>query len=409
MRILHFADLHLGVETYGRIDPETGLSTRLGDFLAVFDEVVNYAINEEVDLFLFCGDAYRSREPSQTHQREFARRIARLASQKIPTFLLVGNHDLPNAVGRATSVEIFDTLSVQDIYVAPRPGTYMIQTKKGVVQVVALPWMRRNALLSREEYSGATVERLNQIMEQKLLGYLQTEVQSLDSSLPAILAGHLFLSGARVGSERTMMVGADPVMLKSNLANPTLDYVALGHVHRHQEIEAIVPMAYAGSLQRVDFGEEEEKEKGFYMLELDENKGRGERFVSLNFRSVKARRFLTLRIDANSDNPTATVLQGIARKEREIKDAIVRLYIKINSGRESLLEEGEIRRALKEASYIAAVVRETDREVRTRLGSHVIDGLTPLDALRLYLESKKTSTDRIELLLKCGRSLIEVE
>ena len=34
MRILHFSDLHIGVESYGRVDPETGLSTRLRDFLA---------------------------------------------------------------------------------------------------------------------------------------------------------------------------------------------------------------------------------------------------------------------------------------------------------------------------------------------------------------------------------------
>jgi len=39
IRILHFADLHLGVESYGRPDPATGLSSRLGDFLRALDEV----------------------------------------------------------------------------------------------------------------------------------------------------------------------------------------------------------------------------------------------------------------------------------------------------------------------------------------------------------------------------------
>jgi len=57
MKILHFADLHLGVESYGRIDPATGLSTRLLDFLSTLDQVVDYALKNKVDLALFCGDA----------------------------------------------------------------------------------------------------------------------------------------------------------------------------------------------------------------------------------------------------------------------------------------------------------------------------------------------------------------
>ena len=76
MRILHFAEVHIGVENYGRTDPDTGLSTRLGDFLQTLDELVEYAIDTRVDLALFCGDAYKNRDPNQTHQREFAKRIS---------------------------------------------------------------------------------------------------------------------------------------------------------------------------------------------------------------------------------------------------------------------------------------------------------------------------------------------
>ena len=72
MRILHFSDLHIGVENYGRIDPTTGLSTRLGDFLAALDQVVDFALENDVDLVLLAGDVYKGRDPSQTHQREFA-------------------------------------------------------------------------------------------------------------------------------------------------------------------------------------------------------------------------------------------------------------------------------------------------------------------------------------------------
>ena len=86
MFVVHTADVHIGVENYGRPDPETKVSTRLTDFLNSLDELVDYAINKDADMVLFCGDAYKSRNPSQTHQREFAKRISRLSSRNIAVF-----------------------------------------------------------------------------------------------------------------------------------------------------------------------------------------------------------------------------------------------------------------------------------------------------------------------------------
>ncbi|MCX6004107.1 MAG: exonuclease subunit SbcD, partial [Chloroflexi bacterium] len=121
MKILHFADTHIGVETYGTLDPSSGLSTRVLDELKALDTVLDYAVDNKVDLVLFCGDAYKSREPSQTHQREFARRIRRLSEAAIPTVIVVGNHDIPGSPGKANSVEIFETLDIEHIYIANRP------------------------------------------------------------------------------------------------------------------------------------------------------------------------------------------------------------------------------------------------------------------------------------------------
>ena len=151
MKILHFADLHLGVESYGRIDPATGVSSRLTDFLSALDQVVDYALQNNIDLVLFCGDAYKSREPNQTQQREFARRINRLSTSGVPLFLLVGNHDMPNAVGKATTTEIFNALAVENVYVSDHPEVYRISTPGGAIQIASLPWLRRSVLLSKED------------------------------------------------------------------------------------------------------------------------------------------------------------------------------------------------------------------------------------------------------------------
>ena len=68
IKLLHLADLHLGVENYGRTDPETGLHTRLLDYLARLDEAIDLALSEGVHAVLIAGDIYKNRTPNPTHQ-----------------------------------------------------------------------------------------------------------------------------------------------------------------------------------------------------------------------------------------------------------------------------------------------------------------------------------------------------
>ncbi|HET8564359.1 MAG TPA: metallophosphoesterase [Candidatus Binatia bacterium] len=112
MRLLHFADAHIDMANYGRHDPETGLPLRVLDFLKALDTIVDAAISERVDMVIFAGDAYKDRSPAPTFQREWGKRIIRLSQAHIPTLLLVGNHDLSPALGRAHAIQEFDTLQV---------------------------------------------------------------------------------------------------------------------------------------------------------------------------------------------------------------------------------------------------------------------------------------------------------
>jgi exonuclease SbcD len=410
MKIIHFADLHLGVENYGRIDPATGLSTRLNDFLAAFDRLVDYALQNRVDLVLFCGDAYKTREPTQTQQREFARRINRLATAGIPVFLLIGNHDLPNAIGRATATEIFDTLAVKNVSVASRPDIYSIPTPGGTVQIVAVPWLRRSALLSREESKNLNIEQINRRIQEAITQTITAKAAALDSSLPAILAAHVLVGDARVGrgSETMMSIGQEPAVLLSNIALPAFDYIALGHIHKHQVLSENPPVVYAGSLERVDFGEENDA-KGFYVVDISPG-SKDERQVSFDFHPVNARRFLTIDVALEKDevNPTSTVLAAVAGQKEKIGNAIVRLNVSLPSALEGQLNYNEIREVLKEAEY-AAITRDIQRDTRLRLGDRPAEELTPLDALKAWLESQQVSPERRKVLLDYGEKLIAGE
>ena len=408
MRILHFSDLHIGVENYGRVDPQTGLSTRLLDFLASLDEVVEYALAHDVDLVLLAGDAYKGRDPSQTQQRELAQRLARLSAAGIPTFLLVGNHDLPNAAHRATAVEIFPTLQVPNIYVGDSLQNYTIPTKSGPLQVLALPWPRRSGMLTRDESRGLSIEEVRKEVERRLTEAVGHRAQELDPDLPAILAGHVTINGATVGTERSMMLGQDHVLLASAVHLPQLEYVALGHIHKHQILREHPMVVYSGSLQRVDFSEESE-EKGFCIVDLDPAAPQGQRLTDFQFQKVQARPFVTIdvKIPPGELDPTDTVLRAIARKD--VADAVVRVRVSLPSEMESHLREPDLREALKPAHYIAAISREVEGARRTRLGAEAAEDLQPLQALRLYLESRNTDPQRQEKLLRYAEELIAQE
>lgn len=410
MKIIHFADLHLGVENYGRIDPVTGLSTRLTDFLTAFDQMVDYALENKVDLVLFCGDAYKSREPSQTQQRELAKRINRLATNGIPVFLLVGNHDLHNAFNKATAVDIFDTLAIRNVYVSNRPDVYCIPTAGGAIQIASLPWLRRGALLSKEETKGLDFEQINQKAQEVLTGIIAAHAGKLDPKLPAILAAHVWVTGAALGSEKQMTIGQEHVLLPGNVANPAFDYVALGHIHKHQVLNPSrtegPPVVYSGSLERVDFGEERD-EKGFYVVEIEPDGQPSRRKVNFFFHPVTGRRFLTIEVNIapGDTDPTATALRAISEQGDKAKDAIVRFQITLPAELEGQLGNNEIRDALKEAHFLT-IAKDIKREARLRMGKLTAEEITPLEALKTYLGSKKVSPTHASLLIEYGEKLI---
>lgn len=399
IRLLHFADLHLGVENYGRIDPQTGLFSRLTDFLRSLDQIVDHALEQKVDLVIFAGDAYKSRDPSPTHQREFAKRIQRLSAAGVPTVLVLGNHDTPSALGRANTVEIFATLEVENVVVARRPATHRLETKSGPIQVVTLPWVVRSALLAREEYKNLSLEATNALILEKIENIITEEIERLDPTVPAVLAAHGSVFGATYGSERSVMLGQEIILPRSMVTTPAFDYVALGHIHKHQVLCEKPPVVYAGSIERIDFGEEKE-DKGFVVAEVEKDR------ANYEFVKLAARPFVTVEVEARGDDPTAEVLAAIDR--HDISEAVVRVIIHTTSDKEPLIRESEIRRRLADAFHVAAMVRDVERKTRLRLGTdQAVAEMTPRQMLERYLQVKQTPPERAQVLLEYADRIIE--
>ncbi|MEE9615706.1 MAG: exonuclease SbcCD subunit D [Anaerolineae bacterium] len=403
IRLLHFADLHVGMENYGRLDPATGVNGRVLDFLRRFDELIDYGLEHEVDLVIFAGDAYKRRNPSPTYQRAFARRVKRLADAGVPVVLLVGNHDLPTMVQRASSVDIFRTLDVPNVVVGRVEDIHHIETRRGPVQVATVPYPARQRLLAHDEYRGLSVEQLDQALRGIVTDNIHALAAKLTPDVPAVLAAHLTVSSATFGSERSVMIGRDAVILKSALADPAWDYVALGHVHKHQSLNdgGYPPVVYSGSLERIDFGEEGQP-KGFCWVEL----ARGE--ATWEFVEVDARPFVTVRADVrHALNPLMALQQAVAA--HDLQSAVVRLILHLRADQEPLVRDRDVRGLLSDAYFVGGINREVEREARVRLGNLAPEEMTDRELLAKYLETKNTDPERTEVLLKHAEAIFAGE
>ncbi|MEL6403102.1 MAG: exonuclease SbcCD subunit D [Chloroflexota bacterium] len=407
IRVLHFADVHIGMENYGKTDPKTGLSSRVVDFLRRMDEMVEYAQMNDVDLVIFAGDAFKTRSPNPTFQREFAWRIQDLA-ELAPVVMLVGNHDLsPNAL-KASSIEIYDTLRVKNVIIADDYDVHEIETKRGRVVVGAAPYPIRSRLMQELDDTGRTIKETDKLLAEALGGIMRDLADKADSlagdDTPRILTGHFTVHGAVVGSERNVMLGRDVQISLSLLADTRWDYVALGHIHKYQNLthdrDDMPDVVYSGSIERIDFGEESDP-KGFCWVELARNE------TSYEYVRVQARPMVTLRIDCTAETyPTRKVVGTI--RGVELQDAIVRLLIDLTPETNASLHDGYVRGALYEAGvfHIAGIKRDIERPDRARLGTNP-EGLTHEELLEKYLVSREIAPERRTILLEKAREIMK--
>ena len=385
IRLLHFADLHLGLERFGARMGAAGLSARAQDTLRSLDELIADARAQPPDLILFGGDAFKSPQPEPTLQRAFAERVLALA-KIAPLVLLVGRHDAPQQAERASSLAIFATLAVPRVLVAADSAIHHIDTARGPLTLATAPYDFRRA------DSAANIQALAREAE--------------PGNAPRVLLAHLKLAEARGGDEDSL---DDATLPLAEIAAPCWDYVALGGVHRHQQLgEAnVAPIVYPGSLERLDFSAADE-EKGYIRAEIQRGK------ADWRFRPVAARRFLRLTADLREASEPLTAFRD-AIAEQEVSGAIVRAELRLTWEQDAALPERALRQLLRVAGaeHVAASQRELSGPIAARLTES--DG-GPADLLTRYLElrgetrGKAFSAEERDALMAAARDIwAEVE
>ena len=380
MKLLHFADAHIDMANYGRHDPGTGLPLRVLDFLKSLDTIVDTAIDEKVDLVIFAGDAYKDRSPAPTFQREWGRRVIRLSQAGIPTFLLVGNHDMSPAAGRAHAIQEFDTLQIPHVRVLQKPEFLSADELGLPVQMIAIPYISRSGLMAALEVSGVDRAEVYSEIEKRLTDLLREWLENADQNLPIILTAHASVQGASYGSERTVMLGADFVLPASLVKDKRLDYVALGHIHKPQDLNkgGHPPVIYPGSIERVDFGEAKD-DKFFIIAEVEKGQ------TQVEWRKLEGvRPFVDRRAILESGENVTETLKSTLPKVKELEGAIVRLTVEYPRELDPLIDEAALRK-YAEGAFEFHLVKRPQMEARIRLpADQTVSSLSPLDLLDQY-------------------------
>lgn len=390
MKLLHFADAHIDMTNYGRHDPVSGLPLRVLDFLKSLDTIVDTAIERKVDLVIFAGDAYKDRSPAPTFQREWGKRIMRLSQAKIPTLLLVGNHDISPSIGRAHALQEFKTLQVPYVKVLDAPELLTPAELWDVpLQVIAMPWVARSGLMATLEMSAEKPEEIFSNIESRISDLMEDMLAQTDDSLPVILTAHASIEGAKFGGERLVMLGNDLVLTGSLVKNPKFSYVAMGHIHKPQDVNEghQPPVIYPGSIERVDFGEAKEDR---YFVIADVEKGRDTEVEWIQLTGV--RKFIDRRAVLTSSESVTESLKAALPKPKEMSEAIIRLVVEYPREWDSLIDEAALRKYAADA-FEFHFVKRPQIESRVRIDEgQVVSSLSPLDLLGQYFDAAKVSS-----------------
>lgn len=381
------------MENYGRIDPQTGIHSRLLDFQRALNACIDTAIAQDVDLFVFAGDAYKTAHPSPTQQRLLFDCFLRLFEAKIPIVMVIGNHDNPVSFGKAHSLDLFSRIPVAGFHVMAQPESIVVQTKNGPVQIVGIPWPSRTTL-SLSNHPFANVNEMNAFISSRVAELIAHYAKQLDHVLPAILVAHLTVGSASFsGSEKRAICGQDPIFFPSQLAVAPFDYVALGHLHRHQQLQpnGTPPIVYSGSIERIDFGERQE-EKGFSLATIQSKNSTQYSFIPVPTRSF-------VQIEATlpeGKNQTLFLTDEIAR--HTIKDAIVKIVYHVPAQTADRVDTRAVQEACGQALDLVAITPVHTPTARQTRSAIKID-MDLETALRTYCKQKQLSQEQTDRLV----------
>ena len=261
MRLIHTADWHLGRKLKG-VD-------RTPEIEAALKALLQQAKEREVDAVLVAGDLFETANPTTAAERVAYQFFCGLQQARIPAVAIAGNHDSAFRIDSiATLLSLAGVHALGKPRLADKGGVVQLDTPSGKLCVGALPFASEKRLLRAEDlWDKDSVEQQQHYRDR--INYLLTNLaRGFRDDSANVLMGHLCMGSAKLSKSEREFESTGNYSLSDGMLPSDAQYIALGHIHKPQSINASAPTRYSGSLIQIDFGEAEE-EKGFNLIDLE--------------------------------------------------------------------------------------------------------------------------------------------
>lgn len=390
MKILHFSDAHIGVTLYGKLDG-SGLNDRVNDFLHAFDCIVDYVLHNNIGCVLFTGDMFHRNTPTPQYISEVAARLKFIADV-CPIIMIPGNHD--QAMFRVSALQFLEELQIPNIHISDAACSYII----GDIFVGAIPYPTYSMFGINKRDTEANI-KLSQYVYDIVYDWLDSKEAKRASYRILMLHGNI--EGAELGTYKKTYVLSEEDAVHLIVDDVYgWDYVALGHIHLHQDVNKgnYPPIVYAGSIERIDFGERVE-DKGFVVLDTDTQ--------HYTFVVLPCRPMAILHVDlrgVDADDYHATLLQCVHDGDIP-EDALLKVIIHSDS---ILYLTEYVYDELSWVHRIVSVVYDIPHTgTRTFTLQGAIETLSSFELLEEYLVSLNTDDGMIDDVLDIFDEILE--
>ena len=385
MKIAITADVHFGHSDHlGRINPQTGLHTRLEDFLRNFDIIVDHALDpaNEIELLVIAGDIYKARNPTNTQQAEFAKRLQRLSEQGREVLITVGNHDILVGEGQAHSLGVIKALDLPHINIVDEPSIFPFKHLK----IGVMPYIYK--------------QKLGVKTHQEALDYYKEEVARLKEEGATILIGHQSIAGAVMPSGLVDPEMSSEIILPHDIFDG-LDFAAYGHIHEYQVVCKDPLVVYPGPIDRIDFSQAD-KLIGFLVYDTDEKTCQFGQLPAIDLYPVKVDLTTGLR---DGEDLTAVIIAAFDMGR--VPNAVVKLIYKIRETHLSTIDRSKIQKVLDQAKFCAGVKVDVVREHTSR-DHEITESISSMDALRKYIDGRPDLQDIKEEFLEKAAEIVNL-
>ena len=312
MKLVHLSDLHLGKRVHEQ--------SMLEDQAYILREILAIVEEERPDGVLIAGDVYDRPIPSVEAVTLFDGFLVALSQKDIPVFLIGGNHDSTERMSFGGRL-----MERSGVYVSPayngRVEPVTLRDDHGEVDVWLLPFVKP-AHVRATLPEDATDEVIT------YTDALRVAISRMerDASRRHVLVTHQFVAGCQTSESEERSVGGTDCVDAAVFDG--FDYVALGHLHRPQQVGA-AHIRYCGTPLKYSFSEVRD-EKSVTVVELFEKGNSCVRTVPLTpMRDMKEIRGtydeVTLRRFYEGTTYQTDYLKVVLTDEEDVPDGIGKL------------------------------------------------------------------------------------